>query len=375
MFNKKHFVIGSMIAAALAVPELAQAQSSVQMYGRIDAGVEWVNGQPTGPNANGAPTGTGNRFSQESGDGGVSMFGLKGTEDIGGGTKVLFHLEMQFLANNGTLAGPGFFNRFSTVGVSNDRFGTLTLGHQLFISNAVWDFDPFGQSPWASASLVRGRNWPFTNNAVNYDSPKFGGFDFSAQYALSNSTSWNGNGTTSDGRNDGFYVTYTSAAFQVRALYDETRNPQTGKLDDPFQYSREYTLATNVFLGPVKLQAAYQASRTSGISALGAGLPTTTDHMWAGVNWQATDAFSVTGAVYHINANNDGGNANMYSVGAAYKLSKRTVLSTQFAMVRNSSTANFSLFAINPAGDSVATGNPPKGHSQSGAYVGMIHYF
>lgn len=374
MLNKKSLLVSSVIATAATVPNLAQAQSSVQMYGRIDAGLEYVSGQPTGSNANGAPTGTGNRFSQESGDGGVSMFGLKGAEDIGGGTKVLFHLELQFLANSGTLAGPGLFNRFSTVGVSNNRYGTLTLGHQLFISNAVWDFDPFGQSPWASASLVRGRNWPFTNNAVNYDSPKFGGFDFSGQYALSNSTSWNGNGTTTSGRNDGFYVTYSSALVQVRGLYDETRNPTTGKLDDPFLYSREYTLATNVFLGQVKLMAAYQASRTAGIAS-SAGQPTTTDHFWGGATWQATLAFSLTGAAYHINANNNGGNATMYSVGASYNLSKRTVLSTQFATVRNSSAANFSLFAINPAGDSVATGNPLKGHSQSGAYIGVMHNF
>ncbi|MCO1368643.1 porin [Burkholderia multivorans] len=374
MLNKKSLLVTSVIAAAVASPDFAQAQSSVQMYGRIDAGLEYVSGQPTGPNANGAPTGTAGRFSQESGDGGVSMFGLKGTEDIGGGTKILFHLELQFLANNGTLAGTGLFNRFSTVGISNDSYGTLTLGHQLFISNAVWDFDPFGQSPWASASLVRGRNWPFTDNAVNYDSPKFGGFDFTAQYALSNATSWNGNGATTSGRNAGFYGTYTSSVFQVRALYDETRNPTTGKLDDPFLYSREYTLATNVFLGQVKLTAAYQASRTSGVAS-SPGQPTTTDHFWGGATWQATPAFSLTGAAYHINANNNGGNATMYSVGAAYSLSKRTVLSTQFATVRNSSTANFSLFAINPAGDSVATGNPPKGHTQSGAYIGMMHYF
>lgn len=358
----------------MAGSEATYAQSSVQMYGRIDAGVEYVTGQPTGPSATGAPTGTASRVSQESGDGGVSMFGLKGTEDIGGGTSILFHLELQFLANNGSFAGNSFFNRFSTIGVSNERFGTLTVGHQLFISNAVWDFDPFGQSPWASASLVRGRNWPFTDNAVNYDSPKFGGFDFSGQYALSNATSWNGNGTTTAGRNDGFYVTYSSALFQVRGLYDETRNPDTGKLDDPFLYSREYTLAANVFLGPVKLQAAYQASRTSDAASASGG-PTTTDHFWAGAHWQATPEFSFTGAAYHINANNNGGNATMYSVGAAYNLSKRTVLSTQFATLHNSSTANFSLFAINPAGDSVATGNPPKGHSQSGAYIGMMHYF
>ena len=373
MIGKKVFglVAGASLSAAL--PAVAFAQSNVTIYGRVDNGIEYVTGMPTGVSQNGKATGSASRWSQESGDGGISMLGFRGQEDIGGGTKILFHLENQFLANNGTLAGDGIFNRFSTIGVQNDRFGTLTLGHQLFISNAVWDFDPFGQAPWASASLVRGRNWPFTNNAVQYDSPKFGGFDVSAQYSLSNSTSWNGNGTTTQGRDDGIYFTYTNSTVQLRALYDETRNPNNGKLDDVFNYSREYTLAANVFLGPVKLQAAYQASRTSGAKGAG-GTPTTTDHVWGGATWQVNEAVSLTGAVYHVNANNDGGNATLYSVGGTYALSKRTLLKAQVATVQNSKTANFSLFA-NQAGATVATGNPLKGHSQSGAFVGIQHFF
>ncbi|MBU9205425.1 porin [Burkholderia multivorans] len=375
MIEKKICAVLVGVTVFAAASSAAFGQSSLTIYGRIDAGIEYANGIPTGASSSAQTTGGASRWSGESGDGGVSMFGIKGTEDLGGGTTVQFHLENQFTANNGQLAGAGFFNRFSTVGVANDRLGALTVGHQLFISNAVWDFDPFGQSPWASASLDRGRNWPFSDNAIQYDSPKLGGFAFSGQYSLSNATSWNGNGTTPDGRMGGAYVTYTNSLVQLRAMYDETRDPSNGQFDNVYLYSREYTLAANVFLGSLKLQAAWQASRTSGVTANTGDGPTTTDYEWAGATWQASRTLSWQAAVYHINANNDGGNATMYSIGAIYDLSARTQFHTQIVTVRNSRTANFSMSAISGLGTTVASGNPLTGHSQSGAFIGIMHYF
>ena len=122
---------------------------------------------------------------------------MKGVEDLGGGNKAVFQLEGSF--NTMTGQGPGnngLFNRWATVGIANDQFGTFLLGRELFISNGVWDFDPFGQSNWSSASLVRGRNWPQSSNNVSYQSPKIAGFDVYGQYALSNTTGFNGSGGT-----------------------------------------------------------------------------------------------------------------------------------------------------------------------------------
>ena len=80
--------------ATLASPVFAQ--SSVTLYGRIDAGVEYMTGVPTGQNpVTGASTGSSHRFKAESGDWGTSLWGIKGVEDIGGGNKVVFHLEGQ----------------------------------------------------------------------------------------------------------------------------------------------------------------------------------------------------------------------------------------------------------------------------------------
>lgn len=370
MSKTRMMVLASLITASAS----AHAQSSVTLYGRIDAGLEYVSGAPTGVNpATGASTGSSHRFRAESGDWGTSLWGLKGVEDLGGGNKALFHLEGAF--NTMTGQGPsngGLFDRYATVGLSNDKFGTVLLGKELFISNGVWDFDPFGQSNWSSASLVRGRNWNHSSNNISYQSPSVGGFDLSAQYALSNATNWNGNGSTAQGRADGIQLTYTHPLFQVRAIYDEWRDAADGSLDDVFNFSREYIGGVNVFLGKFKVQAVFeQAHSTNG--AKSGGITTTTQE-WGGVTWQATPAAALIAAAYHVNANNGGGNATMYTVGGTYNLSKRTLFDFQVASTRNSANANFGLNA-NSYGDTTATDNPLPGHSQSGVYAGIQHLF
>ncbi|MFM0500750.1 porin [Paraburkholderia caffeinilytica] len=372
-----------LAASLLSIGVTAYAQSSVTLYGRLDAGLEYVSGLP-----NSSYTASASRFRAESGDWGTSLWGLKGVEDLGGGNKALFQLEGGFNAMNGQGPGNnGLFNRWATVGLSNDQFGTLLLGRELFISNNLWDFDPFGQSNWSSASLARGRNWTVSSNNISYQSPKFGGFDVAGQYSLSNATGWNGNGTTPQGREAGLQLTYTNSLFQLRGIYDEIRNPTTGSLGDvtkgspagPFGYGREYFAGANVFLGQFKLQAAYQGVRTSGEANVPLGTPTTTDQEWGGITWQVTPAAALIAAVYHINANNGAGNATNYTVGGSYNLSKRTLLDIQVASVRNSKTANFGLDANNPGpGGNTSAGyneNPLPGKSQTGVYAGIQHSF
>ncbi|MGY6155974.1 porin [Paraburkholderia graminis] len=369
-----------LAAALMSAGVVAYAQSSVTLYGRLDAGLEYISGLP---NAN--YTGSTSRFRAESGDWGTSLWGMKGVEDIGGGNKVLFQLEGSFNTMNGQgPGGGGLFNRWATVGLSNSAYGTLTMGRMLFISNGVWDFDPFGQSNWSSASLVRGRNWPQSSNNIAYQSPKFYGFDVYGQYALSNATNWNGNGTTPQGREAGLQVTYTSSLFQLRGMYDEIRNNTNGNFTDPFTASREYTAAFNVFLGQFKIQGAYQAVRTSAAASAVNAAPTSLDHEWGGVTWQATPAAALIAAVYHVNANKGGGNATIYTIGGSYNLSKRTLLDIQVATVRNSKSANFGLDANNAGrgGNITASDgtvsyneNPLPGHSQTGVYAGIQHSF
>ena len=66
------------------------------------------------------------------------MFGLRGSEDLGGGLKAIFTLESGFNIGNGKFANnSGMFNRQSFVGLSSAQFGTVTLGRQY---DAVQDY-------------------------------------------------------------------------------------------------------------------------------------------------------------------------------------------------------------------------------------------
>src|ERR1700761_3316726 len=102
------------------VASSAYAQSLVTLYGFVDEGLVYVNNQSGHANVE---TITG----QTSG----SRWGLRGSEDLGGGLKAVFTRENGFDASNGKLLqGNREFGRQAFVGLSSDRWGALTLGRQ-----------------------------------------------------------------------------------------------------------------------------------------------------------------------------------------------------------------------------------------------------
>jgi len=366
-----------LAAALMSAGVIANAQTSVTLYGRLDAGIEYMNGLP-----NTAGAGSSSRWRAESGNWGTSLWGLKGAEDLGGGTQAVFHLEGAFNTVTGALPGSGeLWSRYATVGLSNNQFGTLLMGRELTLDgDDLWAYDPFGQSSWSSASLVRGRNWQASSNNISYDSPTIGGFALRSQYSLGNQTSFNagatGNGgpLNNEGRSAAVELKYTNSFVQLRALYDELRNVN-GQLGDStngvWGSSREYMAGGNFFIGPVTLNVMYDGLRSSGMNGAAAGIPSTATQIYGGATWHATAALALIAAAYHVNANNGAGNATIYTVGGSYNLSKRTLLDLQVATVRNSHNADFSLEANLPG----AADNPLPGHSQTGAYAGIQHVF
>jgi len=101
---------------------VVRAQSSVTLYGLIDAGITYVNHTAA---ANGHSR---SLFEFDDGVDGGDRFGLKGIEDLGGGYKAVFTLENGF-GLNGTLSqGGALFGRQAFVGVTRSGIGTFTLG-------------------------------------------------------------------------------------------------------------------------------------------------------------------------------------------------------------------------------------------------------
>ena len=370
----------------LAIAAAAQAQSSVTLYGRIDNGVRYETGLPGG-----------HRINAESGDWGCSWFGLQGAEDIGGGSQVIFQLEGQLNTQNGASAGT-LFGRHATVGVTNANYGTFKLGNLGAgeLSQDSWGVDPQLMQRYAISTLVRGRNWASASNGFEYTSPNLFGVVLKGQYDLTNNYNWNqaAPGNT-QGRADGIEAVYDIGGLELRAIYDEVRGAN-GTFDDVYSHSRSLLGGGTFTLGPVKFYAGYQhlnapaatdATVNGGVGVVGTqpggvSAPTSVDHEWFGVAWQATAAAALTGAIFHANANNGNGNATMYTLAATYNLSKRTFLYTEVGYMHNSSTSNINLGDgsygnndYNPVTNTSANDNPNYGHSQTGVFAGIMTAF
>jgi len=119
--------------AVLTVSSASFAQSSVTISGALDAGV-----------ANIKQFGGASATNMASGIHGASRLRFVGVEDLGGGMKANFWLEMQPDFSNGTTSSSGLFNRGAWAGLSGN-FGELRLGRQGTNSvAAVCDIDQMG---------------------------------------------------------------------------------------------------------------------------------------------------------------------------------------------------------------------------------------
>jgi predicted porin len=198
----------------------AHAQSSVTLYGFVDAGLAYVNNQSGHLNIE---TITG----QTSG----SRWGLRGVEDLGGGLKAVFTLENGFDTSNGKLLQGGReFGRQAFVGLSNDTWGAVTLGRQ---------YDPMTEligeiaatSMWAWLGTHPGDfdnlNSTFrVNNAVKYQSLKFYGLQMSSMFAPGSVA-----GNFASGRVYTVGLKYVNGPLSAALAYDNINNPSVSALD------------------------------------------------------------------------------------------------------------------------------------------------
>ncbi|KIG03410.1 porin, partial [Caballeronia concitans] len=174
-------------ATILTVGGAAHAQSSVTLYGLIDAGLTYTNSQISG-------TGGGHsNWEMTSGAVQYSRWGLRGAEDLGAGMKAIFTLESGFNLNTGQYTSNNrIFNRLAYVGLSSRDYGTLTLGRQTdsmvdFVAPLALTGTEFGGTHFAHPLDNDNLNDSFQiNNAVKYLSPNMAGFRVGGLYGFSN---------------------------------------------------------------------------------------------------------------------------------------------------------------------------------------------
>ncbi|AFK61531.1 outer membrane porin protein [Advenella kashmirensis WT001] len=134
----------TLLAAALAVgfAGVAHAETSVTLYGIVDAGIGYQQTKVTQGDAFTKTRDIGLINGVRNGN----RWGMKGVEDLGNGTSAIFQLESGFDLGNGRSAQGGrLFGRHAYVGLTGANWGTLTLGRQLNVAaDTVSSLNPFG---------------------------------------------------------------------------------------------------------------------------------------------------------------------------------------------------------------------------------------
>lgn len=328
-------------AAALAsLAGVAQAQS-VTLYGRVDVGFEYVS-----KTANGAG-GTDSVSKLQNGGILPSIWGLRGSEDLGNGLKAVFNLESDF---DGSTGGERFdgalrlFGRQANVGLSGG-FGTVLLGRQ-YSPAILADLGteprgfkesfslllPYAGSQAPAGNATTGNNFLgiFNGNMVSYTGA-FGPVTLRAGYGLGEVA-----GQSSAGRTIALGATYTGPV-TVSGSYQSIKGLPAAAKDAE---TKRYSLGVAVPLGDLTLKAYY--SNSVGDNATGTEVQDLSN-IGLGVNYAWAPANTLTVAYYHGKDKKfAGGNGktNDIVISNDYALSKRTTFYAQYVHADVDANAN-----------------------------------
>ncbi|MCG5262346.1 porin [Cupriavidus gilardii] len=360
-----------LFAAAVAALAAggAYAQSSVTLYGVVDAGLEYNN--------NAGQTGE-NLFRMQSGGQFGSRWGLRGVEDLGGGLKGLFVLESGFDLDNGRSGQDGrLFGRSAYVGLQN-QFGTLTLGRQQtpFFDFGL-QFDPMAIAPRYSITSQAVEFQSRADNAVKYVG-KFGGLTASAMYSF-RADGQEVAGRNVGGREMGALLSYAAGPFSIGAAYDDLHVGSLAPGGNQAPVIRRATVAGTYAFGPAKAFLGYRWAKASDGAvlpgAVGGADVTTSNLYWAGLAYQMTPAFSVTGAAYYQDFRRSGADPWQFVLTGDYALSKRTDIYTSLSYTLNKDGSALGVAGFNNPTASTPVFNVEPGKDQFGAIVGVRHKF
>ncbi|MDD7441106.1 MAG: porin [Sutterellaceae bacterium] len=352
----KKLAVAAALSAALCCTA-ASAAPSVTLYGLMDTGFSLARTGGNDP----AKAGDGNvSLRMKSGQRNGSRFGLKGTEDLGGGYKVGFILEDQFKGDDGTLQDSSFWARESTVWVSGG-FGRVWLGKTGQLKSPVGSTALAGTIMYPFGTLmgnfvgglkyITAGNYLTVNNSITYRTPDWNGLTLNAQYSFAMNKQ-EGTGMNDDDRYMALAARYRAHNLVALALVDTIHRNTAASATTKDQWT--YTLGANYDFGYVKPYVYAQYFRSANLNAVGA------DYKGEGHNISASGAYSGYGVLAaiqwpmwggkakvgggYMHANGTGKTENdvrRYSahVGYDYPLSKRTDLYWDLGWVRQNTSA------------------------------------
>lgn len=341
---KKTLITLAVLAAATGV---AQAQSSVVIYGTVDAGFV---------SERGGKAGTTNKI--DSGVASASRLGFKGTEDLGSGLSALFVLESGFNVDTGAQGNnEALFGRQAYVGLSSKTAGTVTLGRQYtpWYNTLSKVADPFAVGYAGSAKNLFPANTTRTSNTVLYTSPNFNGFDADVAYSARNEGQ-ESLVSSKIGRQMGASVGYANGPLNARLAYNNTSNENVNPALTAGS-ARNWLAAANYDFAVAKAYVAYGVNKGDNSStrnnanagnlfniASTGGLTNDSTTALIGATVPVGPAGTVMASIIHVNdKNNSNADANQFAVGYSYALSKRTSTYASYAKISNKNNAGYTV--------------------------------
>ncbi|ETD73138.1 hypothetical protein V757_00060 [Pelistega indica] len=255
----KKLLLASTILASYA--QMANAETSVNLYGIVDTAVSFNQIKTTSYGA------TGNQLASykersvgvDNGLAGGSYWGLRGSEEIGNGLHAIFTLEGHFNASNGAYDEAGrIFNRNAFVGFANEAWGQLTLGYQKNIADEFMpNADPFGTDfGQAGAGSVFGDSLSSSlEKSVKYLSAESNGFQFGAVFSYDHIKRTVNGVTTREGNKQlSLGLKYSRDALFLGAVYDTVK--EVGGIK-----SKSWAIGGSYDFNVVKLYGAFGQQR------------------------------------------------------------------------------------------------------------------
>lgn len=348
----------------------AQASpSSVTLYGTIDVAVEKLSNGP-------GPT---NKPNMISGGLSGSRWGIKGSEDLGGGLNAIYTLESGFDVSDGTLLQGGrLFGRQAYIGLSDKSWGQLMAGRQnTLMIDWISKYNPFGNGNY-SAKRVDGAFSDRADNALKYTG-KFGAFSLGALYSFG----WNNDQDAEDSKVGRMYsagVRYQQDGLDAAVLYHVKHANKPGLNADSNNREQRIAAGLSYKTGAFQVYGGYRWLKQE--------LTTqnyTSNMYWAGASYQVSKPATLSLALYYLDGTTcDNLNAAacpaaqqagkdqkpwLFVLGADYQASKRTTFYATGAYALNRHDSSLSVIG----GKFSENVNP--GANQFGLNIGMRHSF
>ena len=329
-----------ILAAGLLVAPftVAMAQSSVTLYGIVDAAVRRTNNE--GPAGN-----IGMSQTQMIGGGmSQSRWGINVTEDMGDGLKAIANLENRFTPDDGAQGvGQPLFAQ-SWVGLQGS-LGRLTVGRQY---NVLFDvvtstYASFPYSPYMEAfkpeiGMSMGSR---SNNMLKYTA-EYGPFRGSLQYSMDEGNTVDALGATAAAagafKTAGGYLRYSANGISAGAGYLNTTLPGGTKVD-------AWTVGTSYRSGPLYVNLGYAVNeRKGGAYALNTG--SIVDSGVLGAFWSGSSnggflpGTPATGATNIANLRDHANKRDMFKVGIGYQITPAINLGGHYYNAKQSGSAS-----------------------------------